>query len=51
MSTINYLFDNYSFWELVVYAIMYGVLLAFLIGGIITLIGFIKDIVEDSKFA
>lgn len=51
MNTINYLFDNFSFWELAVYALMYGVLIAFLVAGVKTLVRFIKEIIADSKFA
>lgn len=51
MNTINYIFDNFSFWELLVYALMYGLCLLFLIGGVITLVRFVKDIIADSKFA
>lgn len=51
MNAINYLLDNFSFLELVAYALMYGVCLAFLVGGVITLVKFVKGIIKDSKFA
>lgn len=50
MNKIFLLFEQFSFWELAVYALMYGVLLAFIIGGVNTLVKFIKEIIADSKF-
>lgn len=51
MNKIFLLFEQFSFWELAVYALMYGVLLAFLVAGVNTLVKFIKEIIADSKFA
>ena len=50
MNKIFLLFEQFSFWELAVYALMYGVLIAFLIAGVKTLVKFVKEIVCDSKF-
>ncbi len=51
MNKIFLLFEQFSFWELAVYALMYGVLLAFLVAGVNTLVKFVKEIITDSKFA
>ena len=51
MNKIFLLFEQFSFWELAVYALMYGVLFAFLVVGVKTLVKFIKEIIADSKFA
>lgn len=50
MNKIFLLFEQFSFWELAVYALMYGVLLVFLVAGVNTLVNFIKEIVHDSKY-
>lgn len=50
MNTLTYLTEQYSVLELCAYAVMCGAALALLIGCVITIFRFVKQIINDSKF-
>lgn len=50
MNTLTYLTEQYSVLELCAYAVMCGAALALLIGCVITIFRFVKQITDDSKF-
>ncbi len=47
METINYFFEQFSIWELLVYAFMYGIGLTLFIGCVVTVYKTIRSFIKQ----